>query len=150
MRSQIILASSQKPIRFAIREYFRKHGFRLDCSVSLTEARPMVEMARYQLLIADLPLQSDSADFGSLGELHRQFPDMRILALSTQDPVRMTQRGRDFGVDAVLEKPLQLTEIVNVAAALLGRKGRKTRLARRSAQEPNIGQANEKNSISGR
>ena len=53
---RLLVIDDEDSIRFAMKEYFEVHGYRVDCAREAEEAEALLAHLRYDVVIADLQL----------------------------------------------------------------------------------------------
>jgi DNA-binding NtrC family response regulator len=121
MRQRILLVDDQRPILLAVSEYFRRHGYDVDCAQRREEAEALLVEGRYACVISDLRLTAQGADGLDLIRSSRErCPQTRFVILTAHGTQAAEDEARNCGVDAFLHKPLALAQVASIVERLLG------------------------------
>jgi DNA-binding response OmpR family regulator len=121
MKHSILLLDDEKSILFAVSEYFRAHGYIVDCARTLKQAKQRLESRNYSLLIADLRLTDEVENEGLriVDWVSKRCPTTRIIMLTACGSPEVEDAAWARGVDVFLQKPKPLRVLALVAARLL-------------------------------
>lgn len=123
MKPRLLVVDDEEPILSAIRDYFEAQGYEVDCARELEEAEALLSHIRYALLIADLRLTGVHGNEGL--ELIRfacdRSPWTRTIVLTGYGSTEIETEAIGRGVDAFLQKPQPLAQLVAIADSLTGR-----------------------------
>jgi DNA-binding response OmpR family regulator len=121
MAHRILIIDDERPILFALREYFSLRGYEVDCARESAEAERLLGSSRYAVVIVDLRLSgADSTEGLQLIQSARQrCRETRILLLTAYGSPATEQEARRHGADQVLHKPMPLPDIAEVVAKIL-------------------------------
>ena len=124
MPDRILVVDDEESILFALKEYFTKCGYEVDCAGEVEEARSLMTDSRYSVAIVDLHLTGlDGVEGLELIEYLRQLsPETGTILLTAYGSAEIEQEARNRGVDRFLHKPKSLGEMAEVVADLLKRK----------------------------
>jgi two-component system, OmpR family, response regulator TctD len=119
---RILLVDDEKGIMFAMSQYFKRHGFAVDCAADTEAARLFLSEREYVLAIVDIHLAGRAGCDGlDLAELicreHRQTAVIVMTALETPET---ESRAASIGVGSFVRKPARLAQVAEVAFGLLG------------------------------
>ena len=120
---RLLIVDNEPTIVFALKRYFRRNGFVVDCATELEEAEALVTYTPYDLVIADLSLTANGSTEGL--EIIRYIRSVtrggaRLILLTAYGTPAVEQEAYRRGADAILQKPRPLAEIADVATRLCG------------------------------
>lgn len=118
----MLVLDDEEAICFALSEYFRAQGYRVDCAQQVEEARGLLLSGCYAVLITDLRLAgSNNLDGLEVVRLvHEQCPATRIVVLTAYGTAESEAAARKRGVHAFLRKPKPLADVAQVVIGLIG------------------------------
>src|SRR5688572_9321313 len=118
---RMLVVDDERPIVFALREYFSERGFAVDSAGELSEARRLVLSHRYSVVITDLRLSGTTGTEGfELVELLRGLePRAAIVLLTGYGSPEIEREAHDRGVDVFLQKPIPLSAVAAIAHRLV-------------------------------
>lgn len=117
---RILIVDDEETIRFAMKEYLESRGFRVDCASTGGEARSRLEPGRYAVVVADLRLSSDRQSEGLdvLAQVRQRCPGTATVLLTAYGSGETEREARRIGIDALLHKSQELSEIAVVVGLL--------------------------------
>ena len=119
---RILIVDDQDSILHAVRRFFTRAGFVVDCAHELEEAEALVTHIAYDLVIADLSLSEQGSTEGL--EIVRYVrsccPSTRVIMLTAYGSPAIENEARRRGCDRFILKPKSLAELVKIAAELTG------------------------------
>jgi len=119
---RILLVDDEKSIVFAVRQYFLKQGYVVDCAGTSEQALELLASEHYAVAIVDVELRGsrDSADGLHLAQFIRSHaPATAIIILTALETPETESRAKEAGVHSFLHKPTRLAQIADVAFALM-------------------------------
>lgn len=120
MRHRVLVVDDEPSILFAMKEYLERVGYGVDCAHGTAEALMLLAADRYALVIADLRLtatrQTDGLDL--LAHVRSRAPETRTILLTAFDGIDTELEARRIGVDALLSKSHDLSEVAVVVDRL--------------------------------
>jgi DNA-binding response OmpR family regulator len=119
---RILLVDDEKSIVFAVRQYFLKQGYVVDCAGTSEQALELLASEHYAVAIVDVELRGsrDSADGLNLAQFIRSHaPATAIIILSALETPETVSRAKEAGVHSFLHKPTRLAKIADVALGLM-------------------------------
>ncbi|HTU03604.1 MAG TPA: response regulator [Candidatus Sulfotelmatobacter sp.] len=121
MPHRILVVDDEQPILFAIREYFSRFGYQVDCAGERQKAEALMARVLYDVVILDLRLNGiDSMEGLDLVRYAQErSPRIRVCLLTAYGNPVVEQEARRLGVQAFLQKPMPLPEILRVVTNLL-------------------------------
>jgi DNA-binding NtrC family response regulator len=120
VRQRILLVDDQRPILLAVSEYFRRHGYDVDCAQDQAEAEVLLVEGRYACVISDLRLTARGTDGLELARAARErSPRTRFVILTAHGNQAAEEEARLRGVHAFLHKPLALAQVAGIVRRLL-------------------------------
>lgn len=119
---RILVVDNEDAILFAVKRYFVRAGFSVDCARELEEAEALAAHNTYHLVIADLSLSEHGSTEGLeiLRFIRSNSPCTRIILLTAYGSPRIEKEAFRRGCDVFLHKPKPLDEIARIAADLTG------------------------------
>ncbi|HEX5759899.1 MAG TPA: response regulator [Thermoanaerobaculia bacterium] len=121
MDTRMLIVDDEEAILFAMRAYFTKRGYAVDCARQRGEAEALLAGAEYAVVIADLRLSGAHPAEGLevLGLARRLWPRIRLVLLTAYGSNDLELEARRRGADAFLHKPKSLPEVEQLVAGLL-------------------------------
>jgi CheY-like chemotaxis protein len=120
MEHRILVVDDEPSILFAMTDYLERIGHKVDSAHGTTEALILLAATRYAVVIADLRLsatqQSDGLDL--LAHVRSTFPTARTILLTAYDGPETQQEVLRLGVDALLSKSLDLSDVAAIVQQL--------------------------------
>jgi DNA-binding NtrC family response regulator len=120
MEHRILVVDDEPSILFAMTDYLERIGHKVDSAHGATEALILLAATRYAVVIADLRLsatqQSDGLDL--LAHVRSRFPTARTILLTAYDGPETQQEALRLGVDALLSKSLDLSDVAAIVQRL--------------------------------
>lgn len=119
---RILVVDDEKTIVFALRQYFVRAGYGVDCATTAEQALELLASERYAVAILDIELRGslESGDGLNLAEfIRRHSPSTVVIMLSAVESVEAEARAREAGVHSFVHKPAPLAVIAGVAADLV-------------------------------
>jgi DNA-binding response OmpR family regulator len=119
---RILLVDDEKSIVFAVRQYFLKQGYVVDCAGTSEQALELLAAEHYAVAIVDVELRGsrDSADGLNLAQFIRSHaPTTAIIILTALETPETESRAKEAGVHSFLHKPTPLAKIADVALGLM-------------------------------
>jgi DNA-binding response OmpR family regulator len=120
--NRILLVDDEKSIVFAVRQYFLKRGYVVDCAGTSEQALEFLAGHHYAVAIVDVELRGsrDSADGLNLAQFIRSHaPTTAIIILTALETPETETRAKAAGVHSFLHKPTRLAHIADVALGLM-------------------------------
>lgn len=126
MADRILIVDNERTILFAMRAYFTRRGYEVECASGREEAEALLERCEYAVVIADLRLTAPHGAEGLeiLATARRLWPDTRFILLTAYGSNELELDARRRGADAFFHKPMSLPEIERQMTELLGRSHR--------------------------
>lgn len=130
----LLVVDDEESICFSMREYFSRHGFKVDTAREMEEAEGMIKATDYKVIIQDLRLglarHPDGIEIIKL--VHNRNPETRIVVLTSYGSPEVEAEARSAGADAFLRKPKPLSQVAQVVQGLI--ESPRTRTARPAKQ----------------
>lgn len=130
----LLVVDDEESICFSMRDYFSRHGFKVDTAREMEEAEGLIKATDYKVIIQDLRLglarHPDGIEIIKL--VHNRNPDTRIVVLTSYGSPEVEAEARSAGADAFLRKPKPLSQVAQVVQALI--ESPRTRTARPAKQ----------------
>ena len=120
-RRNLLVVDDEESICFSMRDYFSRHGFKVDTAREMEEAEGLIKETDYKVIIQDLRLgltrHPDGIDIIKL--VHKRNPDTRIIVLTSYGSQEVEDEARRAGADAFLRKPKPLSQVAQVVQGLI-------------------------------
>jgi|SRR5687767_1094320 len=120
-RRTLLVVDDEESICFSMREYFSQHGFKVDTASEMEEAEGLIKETDYKVIIQDLRLglnrHPDGIEIIKL--VHKQYPETRIIVLTSYGSKEVEEEARRAGADAFLRKPKPLSQVAQVVQGLI-------------------------------
>ena len=119
--TRILIVDDEEPILFAMRAYFTRRGYAVDCAREQGEAEALLAGGEYAVVIADLRLTGTHGAEGLeiLGLVRERWPRTRTVLLTAYGSADLELEARRRGADAFLHKPKPLADVEKLVAGLL-------------------------------
>jgi DNA-binding NtrC family response regulator len=118
---RILIVDDEELIVLAMRKFFLARGFLVDTAQQLDEIRALLTSDPYDLVISDLRLTGAHGTEGLqiVADVHQRSAHTRVIVLTAFGTPEIEQESYDRGAHAFLHKPKAMSEIADVADALL-------------------------------
>ena len=118
---RILIVDDEEAILAAVKDYLESFDWSVDCARSVPEAHELIDGEPYSVVVADLRLSPTEAIGGLevIARVRRECPGTRTLLLTAYGSSQVEAEARRLGVDAVLQKPQPLSELVKIVFALV-------------------------------
>lgn len=119
---RILVVDDEKGIIFALRQYFLRQGYSVDCATTSEEALEHLAVNHYSLAILDIELRGSQnhADGLNLAAFIRSHaPSTPVIILSAVESTETQRRAREAGVHSFVAKPAPLSTVASIAFALI-------------------------------
>ena len=117
----LLVVDDEESICFSMRDYFSRHGFKVDTAREMEEAEGLIKATDYKVIIQDLRLgvarHPDGIDIIKL--VHKHYPDTRIVVLTSYGSPEVEAEARRAGADVFLRKPKPLSQVAQVVQGLI-------------------------------
>lgn len=122
MKRRLLLIDDEETILFALRNYFVRRGYTVDCARELEEAEALAVHFEYDLVIADLCLSRPGSTEGLelVRHVRRHCRRARIIVVSGFEVPGAQCEALRRGADAFVAKPRPLGQIAKLANLLTG------------------------------
>lgn len=121
MKRRLLMLDDELPILKAMSTYFELSGYAVDYTAEREEAEALLVNNNYACLIVDLRLTAHGADgLDVLSFVRERAPSTRVVILTAYGSPAVEREARRRGVDAFLQKPRPLAEVLSVVGALVG------------------------------
>ncbi len=109
----MLLVEDEPVLLFAIKKYFTREGFEVDCAGELEEAEALIATSSYAVVISDLRLSGTYAVEGLaiLRFVRQNSRGTRVIILTAHTAPGIQRSARAMGAEAFLQKPTPLAEI---------------------------------------
>lgn len=116
-----MIVDDEKAIGFALAEFFKRQGWRVDCAFELEEAQAMLVNYDYDAVIADLRLTGVCGAEGLevIRHVREHCPTTKTMLLTAYSGDALEAEARGRGVDLVVRKPRPLDELGALLSSLV-------------------------------
>jgi DNA-binding response OmpR family regulator len=120
VNKRILIVDNEESILLAVKRYFVRLGFLVDCARELEEAEALATYIDYDLAIVDLSLREHGGTEGLevLRFVRRNRPHTRTIVLTAHGTPTVEREAFRRGCDAFLHKPKSLPELAKIAQEL--------------------------------
>jgi len=118
---KILVVDDEDPIRFAMSEYFLRHGYEVDCAQEKEEAEALLAHNCYSVAIVDLCLNGTDGTEGLeiMRFLRQRCPGTKVVVLTAYGSAEIVREAAKQGVDVFLHKPMPLLEVKKIVSELV-------------------------------
>lgn len=119
---RILIVDDDGRLRAAARAVLQEEGFEVDEAANGADALKTMRQSPAHLVLCDM-FMPDKDGLETIRELRREFPNLRILAISgggTRSGLDVLHLARVFGAVEVLNKPLHRADLLNAVHKALG------------------------------
>lgn len=117
-RLGILVMETDAALAYLLKTTLEMEGYAVEVTSSPDDARlKLTEAQRYQLVILDALVNEEETGLQLAGEIHRQYPDIRLICASS---LHNRQRVLQAGVDLYLPRPFELSSLFSWIHRLLG------------------------------
>ncbi|HET8799381.1 MAG TPA: response regulator [Thermoanaerobaculia bacterium] len=117
----MLVVDDEEHILNALSGYFDHLGYIVDCARTLEEAEALLDLHRYQIVLADLRLTGIEGVEGLeiISYAREKSPGTRVALLTAYGTPAIRQEALRRGADAFLNKPQPLADIARIVATLV-------------------------------
>ncbi len=117
----MLFVDDEKPIVFAVKQYFAALRYEVDCATEREEAEDLLQNTQYDVVIADLCLSKTDGYEGLdlITLVRRQCPQTRTILLTAYGDGEIEREAYRRGVDVFLHKPQPLPELHRIISSIL-------------------------------
>jgi DNA-binding response OmpR family regulator len=121
MQGNILVVGKDAPILFAMSDYLRSQGYKVDCADALGDGRSVTLPSNNSLVVVDLGTQQAEhvAVLDCVKSMRKASCTTPVIVLSAQGSQEMEAQAKLAGVDALIQKPQSLAEVVRIIRRLL-------------------------------
>jgi len=118
---RLLIVDDEISILFALKRYFIRQGYAVDCARELEEAEALAAHTIYDLVIADLSLSGAGSAEGLeiIRFVRRHNHHARSIVLTAYGTPHVEREARRRGANAFLAKPQQVGNIAQLAKRLM-------------------------------
>jgi len=119
---RLLIVDDETSILFALKRYFTRVGFDVDCARELEEAEALAAHTPYNIVIADLSLSGSGSAEGLeiIRYVRRMCPNARVILFTGHGSPAVEKEAYKRGADAFLQKPQPLAELASLIDRLTG------------------------------
>ena len=119
MTKKLLLVDDEETILHAVKRYFARRGYTVDCARELEEAEALATYTEYDIAIVDLSLRDQGTEGLELLRFVRSVgARTRTILFTGHATAAVQNEALRRGCDAFLEKPQPLAELAKLAHAL--------------------------------
>lgn len=117
----MLVVDDEKSITFAIKNYFVRHGYGVDCAQELEEAEALMTHLSYDVVIADLRLTGIHGSEGLeiVRTVRERHPNTKVILLTAYSTPEIEAAANRYGVHSFLQKPKPLAELAQVVFSVV-------------------------------
>ena len=119
---RVLLVEDDVSLAEALASYLRAQTFVVETAASLAQARALLPLADWAVVLLDLHLP-DGDGLSLLPALRQRMPEAPVIVLTARDQVSDRIRGLDAGADDYLVKPFDAEELLARLRAVQRRLG---------------------------
>lgn len=118
---RMLIVEDEESIRFAMSDYFKVHGYLVDCAQSVEEAKALLDTGPYSVVIADLRLTG----MGQLGGIEvvrtvrALHPCTPTIVLSAYCSPEVEAEVMQHGAGAFVRKPKPLPDLAQIVFGMV-------------------------------
>lgn len=118
--TRLLLVDDEAAILFALGDYLETQGFRVSSARTRQAAEDLLADSRYDGVITDLSLEGrhNRDGFAILSVVRRDHPHTWAVLLTAFHSDEIAAEARTLGARAVIEKPVALSRLAQIATAL--------------------------------
>jgi len=119
--ARILVIDDEKPIRILLREMLERTGYKVIEASDGKKAMALLREETVDLVITDI-LMPDQEGLQTIRELRRDYPQIRIIAISgggAVGPETYLQMAKRLGADRTLTKPFSIDELLGAVGELI-------------------------------
>ena len=110
--SRLLIVDDNESVLFAMRGYFDSLGYSVECARTESDARDHLTAEPYDAVVSDLSLTPGNTEGLEVVKWARErCPRARIFVLTAYGTEENEAEARRLGVDAVLRKPVRLSDL---------------------------------------
>lgn len=119
----MLIIDDERPILFAMKDYFSRYGYGVDCASEMEEAKALLVNYVYSVVIADMRLTGISGVEGLeiVGFVKECCPQTQIILLTAYGSPEIEAEAYRQGVSVLLHKPKPLSEVAQIVFGLTER-----------------------------
>lgn len=119
--ARILIVDDEAEIAVAVRDYMLNFGYGVTTAGELEEAKALLSVDRFDLVIADVLLTPLSGNEGLeiIAFIRERCPATKIVAFTSVTSEAVATEIRRLGADALLYKPVTLGRIADTVRRLL-------------------------------
>jgi DNA-binding NtrC family response regulator len=120
---RLLVVDDEPSIRFALREYFTAQGWSVTCVTTVEQSKEALAQAGFDVAILDLCLDFDTPDGGLevASFIARHYSGIRTILLTGYGSPQTRSKALEIGVAEVLDKPVRLPGLCELACRLAER-----------------------------
>jgi DNA-binding response OmpR family regulator len=119
---RILLVDDQGSLLYAMEQYLDACGFDVDAALALADARNLLHVSDYDVVVTDLRLTATHPAEGLdlVEQIRNRGLGCRIVVLTGNSSAEHESRARELGVDRFLTKPVPLAVLAGIVSELTG------------------------------
>jgi DNA-binding response OmpR family regulator len=118
---RLLIVDDEHSIRFSLKKYFEKRSFDVDVAATLEEARSLLALNLYEVVILDIRLGKDNQSSGLdlISEIRASSERARIVVLSGYLSPETIERANSLKANLILNKPQPLAQLEQAIRQIL-------------------------------
>jgi len=116
-RPKILLIEDNRLLRWWMTKSLTQEGFLVVAPPTVDEALRLGTAYPFDVLVSDWRLPDGHDGMEVLTAVRRAFPRIASILISAEADAELTERALDAGFDRVMQKPLEVSEIVGAIQA---------------------------------
>ncbi|MGB9605557.1 MAG: response regulator [Bryobacteraceae bacterium] len=117
--ARILVVDDEDSVRLALRRMLESAGYRVEEAANGRIAMSLCRANPPDLMILDI-FMPEQEGIETIQAMRREFPAVKILAISGQNAGIYLRMARLLGAHATLEKPLRMETVLETVRSLLG------------------------------
>lgn len=115
----VVVADDHAPMRAMLAKALSKRGFRVDTAENGDALLEVIDQTRPPPDVAITDVYMPGRDgLSAASTLREAYPDLHIIVVSAFRSAEVDARARSIGVDAILDKPFDILELIDLVESL--------------------------------
>ena len=114
---RVLIVDDEEDFLFLVGQYLEAKGIDFELTGSAAQARKHLGCNRFDLVISDLNMPGESG-FDLFRYVSSQYPEVRFAIMTGYGDSRTKREARSMGVDAYIEKPFALKDLLQIVKHL--------------------------------
>lgn len=117
IKGRVLVVEDNRLNQHIISTMLKSAGFEFDIAASLAEAKPLIELRKYELVLLDLNLPDGRGE-----DLLAEFGDENMVALTADMGKNLEKQLKQLGFKGLIEKPIVTKDFFNMIYGILADK----------------------------